>query len=123
MAEQAEHAGDAEVYGPAQMLSDLRNGIWSELEQESAKIGLYRRNLQRAYVDHLISLVPAENPSCDLPALARKELTDLRNALKELKIDDEVTMAHVADIRARIEQGLDPRGKPREEAETTGGAQ
>ena len=123
MAEQAEHAGDKEVYGPAQMLADLRDGIWSELKQEAAKIGLYRRNLQRAHVDHLVSLVPAESAACDLPALARRELTNLRNAIGELKTEDEVTIAHLADIKARIEQGLDPRGKPREEAETTGGVQ
>ena len=123
MAEQAEHAGETAVYGPAQMLADLRDGIWSELKQEAAKIGLYRRNLQRAHVDHLVSLVPAESASCDLPALARRELTNLRNAIGELKTEDEVTIAHLADIKARIEQGLDPRGKPREEAETTGGAQ
>ena len=105
------------------MLADLRDGIWSELKEEAAKIGLYRRNLQRAHVDHLISLVPAENASCDLPALARRELTNLRNAIGELKTEDEVTMAHLADVKARIEQGLDPRGKPREEAETTGAVQ
>jgi hypothetical protein len=123
MAEQAEHAGDSEVYGPEQMLTDLRDGIWSELKQESAKIGLYRRNLQRAHVDHLVSLVPAEAATCDLPALARHELTTLRSAIDKLKTDDAVTIAHLADIKARIEQGLDPRGKPREETQTTGGAQ
>jgi hypothetical protein len=123
MAEQAEHAGDEEVYGPAQMLTDLRDGIWSELNQESAKIGLYRRNLQRAHVDHLISLVPAEAATCDLPALARHELTTLRSDIDKLKTEDAVTIAHLADIKARIEQGLDPRGKPREETQATGGAQ
>jgi hypothetical protein len=121
MAEQAEHAG--ETYAPSQLLADLRDGIWDELKQDSVKIGLYRRNLQRAHVEHLVSLLPGDSATCDLPALARRELNQLKESLRQLETDDEVTMAHVADIQARIEQGLDPRGKPREERPTVGGLQ
>jgi hypothetical protein len=123
MAEHAEHAGENEVYAASQMLADLRDGIWSEFKQESIKIGLYRRNLQRAHVEHLVSLLSGNGAACDLPALARRELTILRHALAALKPDDEVTIAHLADIQARIEQGLDPRGKPPEETPASGGVQ
>jgi hypothetical protein len=122
MAEHVERADGEVTYSPAQMLADVRDGIWSELKDESVRIGLYRRNLQRAHVEHLISLLPGESATCDLPALARRELSDLRSSLGEFKSDDEVTIAHLADIKARIEQSLDPRGKPREEQRTTVGA-
>jgi hypothetical protein len=123
MAEHVERADGEETYSPGQMLADVRGGIWSELNEKSVKIGLYRRNLQRAHVEHLISLLPGDSASCDLPALARRELTNLRDAIGDLKTDDEVTIAHLADIKARIEQGLDPLGKPREEQQATVGVQ
>jgi hypothetical protein len=123
MAEHVERADDEATYSPAQMLADVRDGVWSELKDESVKVDLYRRNLQRAHAEHLISLLPGESETCDLPALARHELTSLRTALGESKSDDVVTVAHLADIKARIEQGLDPRGKAREEQQTIVGTQ
>src|SRR4029453_10376753 len=41
------------AYAPLQFLTDVRNGIWSELGKPGASIDLYRRNLQRAYLLNL----------------------------------------------------------------------
>jgi hypothetical protein len=124
MSEQV-HRGGGEGYAPAEMLADLREGIWSELSGDKVAIDLYRRNLQRAHVDHLTSLINGEDASCDLPALARSELTKLHKSLTELKTQsaDDTTAAHLADIKTRIDHALDPRGTPRAEAPATTAAQ
>ena len=118
------HRSGGEGYAPAEMLADLREGIWSELSDEKVAMDLYRRNLQRAHVDHLTSLIKSEDTACDLPALARSELTRLRKSIAELKSEtaDDVTGAHLADIKARIDQALDPRGTTRTETQATSAA-
>jgi hypothetical protein len=126
MAEQAQRAGDDGIYMPAEMLADVRRGIWDELDEQAVRIDLYRRNLQRAYVEHLSSLVRGASNGSDLPALARSELTQLRDAIGQLQnneLADAVTKAHLADMRARIEQSLDPRGLDREAGTQAGGLQ
>ena len=99
------------AYRPTDLMTDLHAGIWGELSKTPIDIDLYRRNLQRAYVDLLAA--PLDNPSAesDLPALSRTELTQV---LKELKtvIDSKaetsaITRAHLEDIKTRIEQALD----------------
>lgn len=39
------------VYGADEMMTDLRSGIWSELKDQRVAIDLYRRNLQRSYLE------------------------------------------------------------------------
>jgi hypothetical protein len=97
------------------MLADVRKGIWSELGQPPVKIDLYRRNLQRTHVEHLASLLAAPTATSDLPALARSELRTLHKQIEVLREDqfgDSATAAHLTDAKARIDQALDPRGKP-----------
>ncbi|CAN5192359.1 zinc-dependent metalloprotease [soil metagenome] len=38
-------------YQPAEFLTDVRNGVWTELASPKVMIDPYRRNLQRAYLD------------------------------------------------------------------------
>ena len=58
-------------YTPAELVKDLVAGVFSELDAARPEVDLYRRNLQRALVDLLASLVNRDLPSNDLPALAR----------------------------------------------------
>ncbi|MEX2317490.1 MAG: zinc-dependent metalloprotease [Pirellulales bacterium] len=117
MAEQAQRNGYQDDYAPAEMLADVRKGIWNELDKPPVKIDLYRRNLQRAHVEHLAALVGTVNAASDLPALARGELAALAKQIAAAKSDDTdaATKAHLTDVNARIEQTLDPRGKPKAE--------
>ncbi len=113
MTEHAERTGEG-AYTPAAMLADLRNGVFSELNDESIRIDIYRRNLQRTYVDMLGSLIEDPSASSDLPALARVELVALKAALSkhESEVANDVTMtAHLRDLFARIEAALDPRAR------------
>jgi hypothetical protein len=42
-----------EAYTAMQLLNDVQEGIWSELRQDRPVIDVCRRNLQRAYLEHL----------------------------------------------------------------------
>jgi hypothetical protein len=109
----AEHAvrTDGDVYRPVEMLEDVRLGIWTELESYPVVIDLYRRNLQRAHVELLSGYVKTEKPQSDLPALARGELTSIvaRIDASAGKEKERTTALHLADLKARIQQVLDPR--------------
>jgi hypothetical protein len=110
MAEFANREGRA-AYLPAELLDDLHAGIWGELKSESLSMDLYRRNLQRAFVEILIDDLDPPRTNSDLTALARGELQrTLREIAENLnKSRDTITRYHLDDIRARITQALEPR--------------
>jgi len=99
------------AYRPTDLIKDLHDGIWSELAQRPVEIDLYRRNLQRAYVDLLAA--PLDNPSADsdLPALARAELERVSKDVKavlDAKVETSpIVRMHLEDIKTRIEHALD----------------
>jgi len=125
-----------DAYALSTMLSSLRDGVWSELDDGSA-IGPYRRNLQRGYLERMNHLMTAEVESEDVPdwaedymiqtpvdvsqsdirAYVRNELTTLRGEIEQSlpRVDDETTRIHLQDVLVRIEHILDAEEK--EEAE------
>jgi hypothetical protein len=107
-------------YSALSMLGDLRNGIWSEA-RTAAKVDIFRRNLQRSYLDRMSYLMTAEmnrnfSPAyfdvntSDIKALVRGELTTLKRRLTAIKssVADRVTRYHYEDAIARIDEILDP---------------
>lgn len=105
-----------------EMLSDVRKGIWKEAMQ-SQKVDVYRRNLQRAYIDRMGYLMTAElsqgrgvqyyynvNQS-DVRALVRAELKALQRQLTTAKgqTADTLTKYHYEDCIERINQLLEPK--------------
>lgn len=116
MAEHVSRAAEDGPYRPIDLIRDLSDGIFAELDPEEARaIDLYRRNLQRAYVDMLIGQVKADSNTSDLPALARGELRRLLDSIREgLSLAaverDPTSQYHLQDLRDRIAQALDPRG-------------
>ena len=110
------------------MLSDLQDGIWSELKSSKVNIDVYRRNLQRAYLDEMNSKLNPEpfKPPANLPpgfrvmppsplqgearALIRAELSSLDLTLKTKipRTADAETKAHLQDSRDRIQKILFP---------------
>jgi hypothetical protein len=113
MAEFANRAG-TDAYLPAELIDDLHAGIWGELKSESIAIDLYRRNLQRAFVEILIGDLDPPRTNSDVTALARGELQrTLREIAENLdKCRDTTSRYHLADVRARISQALEPRTRP-----------
>src|ERR1044072_8868630 len=100
------------AYKPAEFMSDVRKGIWSELEGGPVHIDVYRRNLQNSYID-LLSTKLNGRPAVtdDYRALIKAELRDLSNAIGAAmqRTSDRATRAHLADARDQIAKALDPK--------------
>jgi hypothetical protein len=104
----------AAAYRPADFMSDLRRGIWSEIEPGAGavRIDVYRRNLQNSYIDALSAKLNVR-PSAtdDYRALIKAELRDLDRAIGGAlpRATDRATRAHLADARDQIAKALDPK--------------
>jgi len=114
-------AMDASNYSALDMLRDVRLGIWYEIKSAS-NVSVFRRNLQRAYLDRMVFLMTEEldprrsrpyfnvNQS-DVRALVRGELNQLRrvlNAASKSALSTE-TKYHYRDCIKRIDNVLDPK--------------
>ncbi len=116
-----EALNDADAYSLVTMMSDLRAGLFSELRSRQA-IDIYRRNLQRAYVERL-EFIMTENQSggrffsgtrvnvgqSDIRAVVRAELKDLKRDLQNNRLRDRMSRIHAEDLVERINMILDPK--------------
>ena len=128
--------GGAGVYSINDLLADLRHGIWTELGDRSISIDVYRRSLQRAYLDQLgaklngtrsegFSIVisssrgsdperpqlqPGPATLTDARAAMRAELVMLQAEITEAipRAADPVTRAHLDASNVAITRILDP---------------
>ncbi len=122
---------EAEVFDPdpyrlVDYLGDLREGVFSELD-DGSPIDTYRRNLQRAYVERLEYLMtddPTATPpsggnttrvdvsQSDIRPLARAQLETIQEDAERVATgtEDEVTRAHMVDLAARARAILEDRG-------------
>ena len=108
---------DNESYSLIEMLNDLQSGIWSELKSSST-ISVYRRNLQKAYIermDYLINKKQSEitgiekytlkrtkvniNQS-DIISVCRGKLEELKSQIKKRlpSYRDEYSKYHLKDM-------------------------
>jgi hypothetical protein len=98
-----------DAYSLGEMLDDLRAGVWSELAAGIAT-DAYRRNLQRAYIDSMASLMEDEDAlASDVAPFARGQLTTLRTELERgaTRLNHRATRLHYQDAMARIDEILD----------------
>jgi hypothetical protein len=105
----------AVAYRAADFMSDVRRGIWSEVESGPLRIDVYRRNLQNSYIDLLASKLNGRTPVIDdYRALIKAELRDLSAAIASAmpRALDRQTRAHLADARDQIAKALDPKFAP-----------
>jgi hypothetical protein len=109
MAEQAVLDGAA-AYAPLQFLTDLRAGVWSELGKPGTAVNVYRRNLQRAYLDNMDARLNGAGSSAEVRALVKGELRALDRQLQAAVpgATDELTRRHLADCRDEIATTLNP---------------
>ena len=95
----------------ADLFIGIRNALWSELET-GASSNSFRRNLQRAHLNHVIRLVlkpPAGTPE-DGVTLARADLVELGSRIERALSGgqmDYTNRAHLEETRARIRQALE----------------
>ncbi|MHA8065493.1 zinc-dependent metalloprotease [Aquirufa sp. ROCK2-A2] len=113
---------EAEYYQPIDLFTDLRVGIWKELASVS-KIDVYRRNLQKAYIDRMKFLLIEQMPvstgnkdyfsvnQSDLRSIVRGELKQLLASLKSAKqsYKDLANQYHLEDCIDRIQLILFPK--------------
>ena len=109
------------MYTLAEMLADLRTGVWRELSAPQPRIDPYRRNLQRAFLEaaqRVISpptaptkaAVPVVRPTGDARAVLRGELAEIDRAVQNAigRTQDGMTRLHLRDVRMEIDGILNP---------------
>lgn len=128
----AEATDGASAYKITDLFNDLNNSIFTEVKSNAA-IDVYRRNLQKAYVERLISLVkPAPATSTlvtfggrggfgaptgltasqsDVLSVVKGQLRELDSTLKTAASSqsDSLSKYHLMDLTDRIESALDSK--------------
>ncbi|MBC7790830.1 MAG: zinc-dependent metalloprotease, partial [Anaerolineae bacterium] len=124
------HQGGGDPYRLAEMLGDVRRGIWGELSAGRVSVDPFRRSLQRAYVSQADTKVnpspaiiittgppsrgarasPSSGANSDVRALMRGELIELDAALRSAqgRAANRTTRLHIMDMRNEIRRILDP---------------
>ncbi|MGV3538990.1 MAG: zinc-dependent metalloprotease, partial [Rufibacter sp.] len=128
----AEALDGDKAYKVTEFFNDLNNSIFREVKEKQA-IDLYRRNLQKMYVEQLIDLVkPAPVPAAasqssfsrrpsapsmdieksDVLSVAKAELRNINNLISAAAASqkDSLTSYHLQDLSDRITAALDPKG-------------
>lgn len=117
----------SDAYGILDLFADVRNGIWSEL-RNGRTIDTYRRNLQRAHIERLETLMTGELPpiparfraffgpgidasQSDIRAVVRGELKTMRSRIRAAvsRTSDRMSKLHLEDAIERIDNILDPK--------------
>jgi hypothetical protein len=126
---QFEAESGTQAYTISDLFSDLRKGIWSELTTKK-KIDVYRRNLQKSYVNILSNLIAPpktegsfvinfggtsrpqlSDDKSDIKSVVRAQLISLRNEIKAAipAFPDEMSKYHLQDVVTRIDNALNPK--------------
>ena len=101
------------AYTAINMFNDLKKSIWSELTN-GRTIDIYRRNLQKNYVNALIAIVDSKNMNpqaqplaSDATGIARTQLMDLRQSIRNAVASASgIKRSHLQDLLAQIDVAL-----------------
>lgn len=124
----AEALDGAKAYTASNLFSDLKAGVWSELYTHK-NIDVYRRNLQKAYVDNMIKLItpPAASANAgpqmgmggmrmtdpttnDVSSISRAHLTNLVKDIRSaIPAATGMSKYHLQDLSVRINNALNPK--------------
>jgi Met-zincin len=127
--EEALSKSSNEVYSLADMLDDLRKGVWSEILDGSPKVDAYRRQLQNNYlttIDRKLNPPAVVQPAVgggggfglpqaplseDAKSELRGELITLQAEIKRAipRASDRETQLHLAGAEHRITEILEPK--------------
>jgi predicted Zn-dependent protease with MMP-like domain len=97
------------VYAPIDIFDDMREGIFSEVYEKGKTPNVFRRNLHRATVDHLIAAIGSKSKSsADFKALSRASLVRLNGDIARAagKTKDNMTRAHYSDLSGAISRAI-----------------
>jgi hypothetical protein len=127
----AEASDGQSAYKITDFFADMQGSVFSELKSNKP-IDVYRRNLQKMYVEKLISIMkpaPAASSAAaafgrmpgsageisatqsDVISVVKAQLKDLDSAIKSATAQTSgLSKYHLQDLSDRIEQALDPKG-------------
>ncbi len=113
-------------------MNDTKAGVWKELTTKST-IDIYRRNIQKAYIEALLNLINPANTTTmlitisrgsvninnintantDIPSVVRAHLISLRSEIlaASASTTDKLSKYHLQDAAERIKNGLTPKEK------------
>jgi hypothetical protein len=104
--------GSASTLPIPELMDELSRAVWAETYGPGRNVTSMRRDLQRAYLDRMTTILvtpPARMPA-DARAVARVELMELRGRVGRTLAAgglDAYTVAHLTEARARIDKALD----------------
>jgi len=95
-------------FGLRELFYNTRDGIWQEVI-ENKNINSFRRRLQRAHIDKLISLYLSDAKTIpqDAITLAHNDLSTIWDYIQTCQTSDELTQLHLKDISEQIKKALD----------------
>jgi hypothetical protein len=95
----------ASAYSVEKLVSDITSGVWSELGTAHPKVDIYRRNIQRSYLDTMAAKTNVNN---DLKLYVKDNLRALAKRIDAAlpKSTDRLTAMHLKDSRSEIEKIL-----------------
>jgi hypothetical protein len=126
---EAEASIGAKDYSLTEFFVDLKKGVWSELAARRP-IDIYRRNLQKAYINILdkvlnpvapgltssaggitITIITPGGDKSDVRSVVRAHLASLRTEINAAAATttDAMTKFHLQDLSQRIEKSLNPK--------------
>jgi ribosomal protein S18 acetylase RimI-like enzyme len=122
-----EAAQGSQAYKVTDFMADMQNIIFREVKSNQT-IDVYRRNLQKLYVDKLINIVkpaPAaattqvafgrggavqrELEQTDAVSVAKAQLRSINSLIKSANISDSMSSYHLQDLSERITEALNPK--------------
>jgi hypothetical protein len=126
----AEASNGSKAYSVLEYFADVKKGVWSELATKKP-IDIYRRNLQKSYVNTLINLINPPSQSggsvtfsfgsspttitsadkSDLKSVVRAHLEGLKAELSSAAAvyGDKMSKYHLKDLAYRIDKALNPK--------------
>lgn len=108
-------------YPLVELHNDLQNGLFDDLSDNQPNGNIFRRNIQRAYVDQLISYItPGSSAKNDLKAVSRGYLLKLQTKISGKVKANGTTMEdfHYTDINKTIANAMEGKFTP---AKASGG--
>jgi hypothetical protein len=106
--------GVANVVTIPELMDDVTRATWSEVWAGPGRnVTTMRRDLQRAYIDQMSTIIvtPGDRTPADARAVARSRLSELNRRLAARLTTpatfDAYTLAHLQEVRARIQKALD----------------
>jgi hypothetical protein len=100
------------AYTVSQLVTDVQNGVWSELSAPAPRVDICRRNLQRAYLKDLQPRLVGETASqSEFRPVAIGALRSLQQRVTAAipRTKDTATALHLRDCKAQIENILNPK--------------